>query len=121
MSMRLKRGGWSAKLVAVIVVPVLLVLGIAGLVLPILPGLLFLALAAWAITKVFPPAERWLRRSPRLGGALDATDRFAELPLDAKLRLTLLLAARGLARGVAAVAALGGRVFGSGIASGWRR
>jgi len=121
MKIRLKQGGWSAKLIAAILLPVLLVLGIVGLVLPIVPGLLFLALAAWATAKMFPSAERWFRRSSAVGGLLDATDRFAELPIGAKARLSLLLAARTVLRGVAAIAAFGNRLFNSGVATGWRR
>ncbi len=122
MKIRLSPGGWSTKLVAAILVPVLLVLGIAGLVLPIVPGLLFLALAAWAIAKLFPSAERCFRRSPAVGSFLDATDRFADLPIGAKIRLSLLLAARAALRAAGAIAAFGSRRFRHGLASnGWRR
>ena len=119
--LRLRRGSWSAKLLAAALVPVLLVLGLAGLVLPVLPGLVFLALAACAIAKLSPSAERWFRRSAAVGGLLDATDRFADLPLGAKLRLVPLLAARALLRAAAVVAAVGGRLSDRGVPSGERR
>lgn len=69
----------SAKLKTCFLVLLCFVLGVAGLILPIIPGLLFLAIAALIVAKSFPWTERWLRRNGRLGGYLDRTDRFLGL------------------------------------------
>lgn len=43
------------------------VLGAAGLVLPLLPGTVFLILAAWCFSRSSPRFEAWLIGHPRLG------------------------------------------------------
>jgi uncharacterized membrane protein YbaN (DUF454 family) len=42
-------------------------LGIVGIVLPVMPGTVFLILAAWCFSQSSPRFERWLLRHPRLG------------------------------------------------------
>jgi uncharacterized membrane protein YbaN (DUF454 family) len=42
-------------------------LGVAGLVLPLMPGTVFLILAAWCFSQSSPRFELWLLRHPRLG------------------------------------------------------
>lgn len=43
------------------------VLGIVGLVLPVMPGTVFLIAAAWLFSRSSPRFERWLLNHPRLG------------------------------------------------------
>ena len=42
-------------------------LGVAGLVLPLMPGTVFLILAAWCFSRSSPRFEAWLVGHPRLG------------------------------------------------------
>jgi hypothetical protein len=42
-------------------------LGIVGLVLPVMPGTIFLILAAWCFSRSSPRFEAWLLGHPRLG------------------------------------------------------
>ncbi|KPF71906.1 hypothetical protein IP69_05145 [Bosea sp. AAP35] len=46
---------------------VLTALGIVGLVLPLMPGTVFLILAAWCFAQSSPRFEAWLLGHPRLG------------------------------------------------------
>lgn len=46
---------------------VLTALGTAGLVLPLMPGTIFLILAAWCFSQSSPRFEAWLLGHPRLG------------------------------------------------------
>ena len=70
----------STKLIACGVIVVCLLLGFAGLILPLLPGLLFIAIAAIVAAKLSPKFGDMLRQNDTLRGYLDRTDGFVELP-----------------------------------------
>jgi uncharacterized membrane protein YbaN (DUF454 family) len=93
----------TTKVIAVIVIIACLALGLAGLILPLIPGLLFLAVAAAIAAKLSPAFERTLRQSPTLAGYLDKTDGFVGLPLGKKLQVAGLLFVKMLVDGVALV------------------
>ena len=91
----------STKLIAAGVIVVCLLLGLAGLILPLLPGLLFLAIAAIVAAKFSPRFAEMLRRNDTLRGYMDRTEGFNELPLDQKIKLAGLLFVKALIDGVA--------------------
>jgi uncharacterized membrane protein YbaN (DUF454 family) len=91
----------STKLIAAGVIVVCLLLGIAGLVLPLIPGLLFLGLAAIVAARVSPRFAETLRQNETLRGYLDRTEGFGSLPLDQKVKLAGLLILKALIDGVA--------------------
>lgn len=84
------------KLIAAGIVAVCLLLGFAGLLLPLLPGLLFLALAAVVAAKLSPPFAATLRRHAALRRYLERTDGIAELPLGEQAKLVGLLVVKAL-------------------------
>ncbi|MEQ8388871.1 MAG: DUF454 family protein [Alphaproteobacteria bacterium] len=61
-------------------------LGVAGIFLPILQGILFLLVGLWILSTESPRAKRWLdqlrRRYPRLSGKLDEAHAIAGKKLD---------------------------------------
>jgi uncharacterized membrane protein YbaN (DUF454 family) len=91
----------STKLIAAGVIVVCVLLGLAGLILPLLPGLLFLAVAAIVAAKLSPRFAETLRQNETLRGYLDRTEGFSALPLDQKLKLAGLLLVKALIDGVA--------------------
>lgn len=91
----------STKLIAAGVIVVCLMLGLAGLILPLIPGLLFLAIAAIVAAKLSPRFAETLRRNDTLRGYLDRTEGFADLPVDQKIKLAGLLFVKALIDGVA--------------------
>ena len=95
----------STKLIACAVIIACLALGALGLILPLLPGLLFLAIAAVVAAKLSPTFERMLRQSPTLSGYLDRTDGFAALSWGKKLQVACLLCVKVLIDGVALLVA----------------
>lgn len=84
------------KLVAAVVVAVFLVVGIAGLVLPLVPGLVLLAIAAVVAAKHWPEFDRMLRRNATASRYLDEANGLAELPLGKKAQLACLLFIKAL-------------------------
>ena len=95
----------STKLIACAVIIACLALGALGLILPLLPGLLFLAIAAVVAAKVSPTFERMMRQSPTLSGYLDRTDGFAALSWGKKVQVACLLCVKVLIDGVALLVA----------------
>jgi uncharacterized membrane protein YbaN (DUF454 family) len=91
----------STKLIACGVIVVCLLLGVAGLILPLIPGLLFLGVAAIVAAKLSPKFGEMLRQNETLRGYLDRTDGFADLPLPKKIQLAGLLFVKMLIDGVA--------------------
>ena len=91
----------STKLIAAGVILVCLLLGLAGLVLPLIPGLLFLCVAAVVAAKLSPRFAATLRQNDTLRGYLDRTEGFENLSLGDKIKLGALLFAKVLIDGVA--------------------
>lgn len=66
-------------------------LGIVGIVTPVMPGTVFLILAAWLFTRSSPRFERWLLTHPRLGPSVvawrasGAVPRWAQLTASASM------------------------------------
>lgn len=90
----------STKLIAVGAIVVCLLVGVAGVILPLIPGLLFLAIAAVVAAKVSPRFAATLRRNETLRGYLDRTEGIEQLPLDQKLKLAGLLCVRAVVDGI---------------------
>jgi uncharacterized membrane protein YbaN (DUF454 family) len=90
-----------AKVIACAVIVACLALGAIGLLLPLIPGLLFLAVAAVIAAKLSPAFNSTLRQNPTLAGYLDRTDGFLELPLGKKIQVGCLLCVKMLIDGLA--------------------
>jgi len=84
----------SSKLVACAVIAGLVILGVVGIVLPLLPGLLFLLLAAVVLARHFPVTKRWLRSNGAWREHFDRADGVLDLPLAAQIKLGALLCAK---------------------------
>ena len=96
-----KIGGSSRKIIPCVVVLACVVVGAAGLVLPIIPGLLFLAIAAFIAAKHFPWVDTRLRRHRAIGKHLNNADRFRNLSISEKVQIAGWLCVKMLVDGLA--------------------
>lgn len=86
---------------ALLVLAVLcLLIGIVGIVLPIIPGILFLALGAWLLARVSRRAAARLDAHPGWQKGQRIWYRSRHLSPGDKLRLTTLLACRSVLDGI---------------------
>lgn len=84
-------GNLTAKLIAVLLIIVCFAVGAVGLILPIIPGLLFVAIALMIVAHYFPPIGRLLRKNRTVRSYLDSTQGFHGLSILQKLRYGCLL------------------------------
>jgi len=84
----------TAKAIAVLLIVVCFAIGAAGLILPIIPGLLFLAIALMLVAKIFPAVGSRLRRNRTLRSYLDSAEGFGNLSWLGKLQYGALLTLR---------------------------
>jgi uncharacterized membrane protein YbaN (DUF454 family) len=98
-------GNLSTKLIACGVIVVCLLLGLAGLILPLIPGLLFIAIAVFVAAKLSPRFATVVRENDTLRGYLDQADRIAGVPVAQKIKVVGLLLLKMLIDGVALLVA----------------
>lgn len=70
-----------------------LAIGLLGIVLPGLPGVVFLLIAAWAAGKGWPALEAWMLGHPRFGHNIRSWRENGAVPRRAKWLATLMMAA----------------------------
>jgi uncharacterized membrane protein YbaN (DUF454 family) len=85
---------WFIKMLALVILLLCVALGLVGLVLPVIPGILFLAFSALITARVFPGLAARLRKYSCLTDYLDSSDRFLQMNTRNKLQYTAWLAVR---------------------------
>ena len=81
-----------AKLLWRVLALVFLALGVLGVVLPILPTVPFLLVAAWAAGRGWPALEQWLLEHPRYGVYIRQWRQGGAVPRRAKWVATVMMA-----------------------------
>lgn len=71
---------------------VCVVLGLIGVVVPVMPTTIFMIIALWAFARSSERLHRWLYTHPRFGPGLRAWDRDRVIPVRAKLLAVTLMA-----------------------------
>jgi len=79
------------------------IVGLIGLILPIIPGIVFLLLALYLLTRVSRRAADVMHRQPWYRQRMRDFSAASQLSLTGKIRLSLLVLARGVANGIAAM------------------
>jgi uncharacterized membrane protein YbaN (DUF454 family) len=95
----------TTKLIACAVIVACLLLGLVGLILPLIPGLLFIAIALFVAAKLSPRFAAFVRENDTLRSYLDQADRIAGVPLAQKVQVIGLLLLKMLIDGVALLVA----------------
>ncbi|MBN4075358.1 MAG: hypothetical protein COA71_07995 [SAR86 cluster bacterium] len=80
-----------AKILAGFFVLICLAVGIVGLILPIIPGLLFLSIAAMITARHSPSLDRWFRKNRIIRGYLDSGEGFLNLSWLRRIQFILWL------------------------------
>jgi uncharacterized membrane protein YbaN (DUF454 family) len=68
-------------------------MGIAGIFLPVVPSTIFLLIALWAFSKSSPRFHRWLYDHPRFGRTIRAWHEHRVIPAPAKAMAVTMMAA----------------------------
>lgn len=87
-------GNLTSKLIACFLIVICFAVGAVGLVLPIIPGLLFVAIALMIVARYFPSVDRRLRKNRTIGSYLESSEGFGRLSFGKKLQYGALLCLR---------------------------
>lgn len=90
---------WFSTLLALCFLLLCVAIGMVGLILPIIPGFLFLMLAALLAARLFPALGRRLARNPWFRSHLQRTCQFAGLSMRGKAQLLCWITLRLLLDG----------------------
>lgn len=82
---------WFIKLLALVILLLCAAIGVAGIILPVIPGLLFLAVAVLIAARLYPPLGRRLRNHALCAAYMDKTDGFWRLSLQGKVKFACWL------------------------------
>lgn len=105
-------GRLGATLIACVLIFVCVAVGAVGLILPVVPGLLFLAIALMILARLSPSLDRRLRRNRTIARYLDSADGFSRLSLMKKFQYGCLLCLRLFVDAIACLVFLAAKVLG---------
>jgi uncharacterized membrane protein YbaN (DUF454 family) len=100
------------KLLALVFLLLCVAIGMAGIILPVIPGLLFLALAVIVAARMFPPLGRRLRRNATFAPYMEKTDHFTRLSLQGKVKFACWFAVKILWDSLVLAVHYGGKFIG---------
>jgi uncharacterized membrane protein YbaN (DUF454 family) len=87
------------KILSIVLIVSFLFIGLVGLILPIIPGILFLLLALYLVTRVSRRISAIVHKHPWFNRNMRKLDAASTLTLGEKTKLSLLLTAKALIRG----------------------
>jgi uncharacterized protein len=67
-------------------------LGIVGIILPVMPGTVFLLIAAWAFSRSSERLHLWLYHHPRFGRTIRNWHQYRAIPIKAKIMAVTMMA-----------------------------
>jgi len=103
--------GMTGKVVYSLIAAVLILIGIAGLIVPVIPGILFLIGAVMVLSKVSSRVHHWSEGQTWMRGVRIRMIQMQGLRLFAKVRFVLLLGAKSVVSGISKLARAGSNLF----------
>ncbi len=91
-----KQDNWFKRMAYLFVACIFLVLGVVGLVLPVLPGIVFLFIAALILARVSRRVDRWVKRHPATRSTQARVETIGRLNWSDKVRIVLWYTGAGL-------------------------
>jgi hypothetical protein len=85
-------------MVSVVAAAVCIVIGLIGILVPVIPGVIFLAIAAIFLARVSTRMDRWVKSSPFMSSTQSRVDSMAHLNWPDRARLTLWYAGYGMVK-----------------------
>ena len=95
------------KLVYLAISVLMLIIGLAGIIIPIIPGLLFLAVALFYLGKVFPSIKSLSDSHPVLGKVNDRIDQMSEIKMWDRIKVAALMSAEAATSAISAMLTYG--------------
>ena len=78
------------QIIGISMIILFILIGLIGLVLPLIPGIIFLILAAYLAAKMFPGVDSCLRRNATIDVYLTKSNQFSRLSNADKIKICLL-------------------------------
>ena len=102
---------WPLKIVIGVIGAACIALGLLGLMLPIIPGILFLALAVIVLSRISRRVDRWRREMPLMVRVQARIDALGRLTWSDRARACFWMALGGVIEGTRSIATVGGRLI----------
>lgn len=103
--------GMTGKVIYSLIAAVLILIGIAGLVVPVIPGILFLIGAVMVLSKVSSRVHHWSEGQVWMRGARIRMIQMQGLHPVAKVRFVLLLGVKSVVSGISKLGSAGVKLF----------
>ncbi len=91
--------GWHLKILFTVVALFCVMVGLIGLILPVIPGVVFLIVAVLLLSRVSPRLARWVRQKPEMNRAQNRFDAMGRLNWGERVRLCFWMTMSGILHG----------------------
>lgn len=98
--------GWHFKILFTVLALVCLIVGMIGIVLPVIPGVIFLIVAMLLLSRVSPRVARWVKQKPEMNRMQDRFDSMGRMRWGERLRLSFWMAMSGVVQGAVLIGSI---------------
>lgn len=91
--------GWHFKILFTVMALLCVIVGLIGLVLPVIPGVVFLVVAFLLLSRVSPRLARWAKRKPQLNRLQNRFNAMGRMSWSERFRFSFWVAMSGILQG----------------------